>query len=265
MYLLKKSLLIAFAGLLVGCAVNPITGQAELMFFGIDQDIEIGRTYSPEIQEQLGGPVDDPQLQQYVNRVGQSVAQVSHRPDLPYEFTVVDDDSMNALALPGGPIFITRGMLEQLDSESQLAGILAHEVAHVVARHGTAQMSRQIGMELVLNAVIGDEAPQGLMTVAQVGSQILTLRYSRDQERQADIAGIDYMVDAGYNPYGMKHVMQTLERLTAARPPEFLATHPSPENRVGYIEERILERYPEYEDIRQGTEQYRLNVLNRLN
>jgi len=248
-----------------GCAVNPITGKTELMLLSPDQDIEIGQAYAPEIKEQLGGPIDDHQLQQYINRVGQSVAATSHRPEMPYEFTAVNEESLNALALPGGPIFITKGMLLQLETEDQLAGILAHEVAHVVARHGAAQMSRQIGMDIVLSAVVRDEAPRGAMTVAQVGRQIINLSYSRDQERQSDIAGIDYMVEAGYNPYGMQQVMEMLEQAAGVRSIEFLSTHPSPENRVQYINARIRERYPQFDNVRTRTQDYNRNVLDRLN
>ncbi len=120
--------------LFVGCAVNPITGEEELMLFGEDQDIVIGRKYAPELEKQLGGRIANEGLQDYMDGVGQKIARISHKPDWEYHFVALEHESVNAFALPGGYIFITRGMLEKLQTEAQLAAILAHETVHVVAR-----------------------------------------------------------------------------------------------------------------------------------
>ena len=136
--LISVFFILAFAS---GCAVNPVTGKEQLMFVSPKQDVEIGKKYAPEVEEQLGGRIENPVIEQYINAIGQKVARVSHDPDLKFTYIALNDDSMNALALPGGYIFITRGMLEKLENESQLAGILAHETLHVTARHSAAAIS----------------------------------------------------------------------------------------------------------------------------
>lgn len=114
--------------LCTGCAINPVTGEEQLMLISEQQDIEIGRKFAPEVEKQMGGRIANESLQNYVDSVGQRIARVSHKPDLEYHFSAVEDKSINAMALPGGYVFITRGMLEKLMTEAQLAGILAHEI-----------------------------------------------------------------------------------------------------------------------------------------
>jgi predicted Zn-dependent protease len=188
--------------LCTGCAINPVTGEEQLMLVSEQQDIEIGRKYAPEVEKQMGGRIANESLQNYVDSVGQKIARVSHRPDWEYHFAALEDKSINAFALPGGYIFITKGMLEKLTTEAQLAAILAHEITHVVARHVSANMSREIGISILLSAVISDKTPEGVLTATELGRQILGLQYSRKDEQEADLGGLDYMVWAGYNPYG---------------------------------------------------------------
>ena len=140
--------------LCAGCATNPITGKQEFMLIPEEQDIRIGQKYAPEIEKQMGGRIANDALQNYINSVGQKVANVSHRRSWQYHFTALEDDMINAFALPGGYIFITKGMLKQLTTESQLAGILAHETAHVVARDTAVLMSREIGIGILLSALL---------------------------------------------------------------------------------------------------------------
>ncbi len=250
--------------LISGCFTNPITGQEELMLVSEQQDFEIGRRYAPEIETQMGGRIPSPVLQNYVNSVGQKVAAVSHRPDYDYHFVALDHEMMNAFALPGGYIFITRGMLEKLESEAQLAAILAHETAHVVARDTAAAMSRDIGINVVLSAVTSEETSGTLSTVADVTNQILGLSYSREDEKTADLAGLDYMVAAGYNPNAMVETMKMLNAENDSRPIEFFSTHPSPENRIAYLEEKILLNYFQPERLKSGKEDYKNYVLDEL-
>ncbi len=249
-----------------GCATNPLTGEDELMFFGPDSDIELGKKYAPELQKQMGGPVPDDALQNYIAQVGRSVSSVSHNPEWEYEFTAVQDDMVNAFALPGGKIFITRGMLEKLSSEAQLASILAHETAHVVARDTSAAMSRQIGMTLLLAAAVSQTDSRAAASMAQLTAQIISLKYSRTDERQADIAGLDYLVKAGYNPAAMVETMEILNELAAEgdRPPEFLSTHPNPENRVQYLSNRIESVYYGLPNRKIGRADYKKYVLDVL-
>lgn len=262
-----KTLLLSLCfvfSVLAGCFTNPITGKAELMFISEQQDIEIGRKYAPEVEKQMGGRIANQKLQGYIDSVGQKVAGVSHRPDLDYHFVALDHESMNAFALPGGYIFVTRGMLEKLDSEAQLAAVLAHETAHVVARDTAAAMSKDIGISLVLSAVTSEETSRTVLTVADVTNQILALSYSREDEKTADLAGLDYMFAAGYNPYGMVETMQMLQDENEFRPIGFLSTHPNPENRIGYLEEKILLSYFQPERLKSGKEDYKKSVLEEL-
>jgi predicted Zn-dependent protease len=265
--MIRKTLLISLlfvVCLISGCYTNPITGRDELMLVSEQQDFEIGKRYAPEVETQMGGLVPSPVLQNYVDSVGQKVAGVSQRPDYDYHFAALDHESMNAFALPGGYIFITRGMLEKLESEAQLAAILAHETAHVVARDTAAAMSRDIGINVVLSAVTSEETSGTLLTVTDVTNQILGLGYSREDEKTADLAGLDYMVAAGYNPNAMVETMKMLKAENDSRPIEFFSTHPNPENRIAYVEEKILLNYFQPERLRTGKEDYTKYVLDEL-
>lgn len=251
--------------LCAGCAVNPISGEEELMLFSQDQDIQIGRQYAPEVEKQMGGRIVDESLQRYIDKVGQKIARVSHRPEWEYHFTAVKHKSVNALALPGGYVFITKGMLQKLTTETQLAGILGHEVAHVVARDSTAALSRMQVMDILLAAVTYAKTPEGAETVARLTHLILYLQYSKKDEQEADLAGLDYMVQAGYHPSGMVETMQMLQDQQEVRPIEFFSTHPAPENRIAYLTQSTQARYSSLEGLKIGAEDYRRSVLEQLN
>ncbi len=248
----------------VGCATNPITGRQELMLFSPQQDIEIGRKYAPEVEKQMGGRITDQTLQNYIDGVGQRIAAVSHNPDFEYRFVVLNHESINAFALPGGYVFVTRGMLEKLESEAQLAAILAHEVAHIVARDTMNVMSNQIGIDILLSAATSENTPAGVTTAANLTNQIIGLRYSREDEQTADLAGLDYMSWTGYNPYAMVETIQMLQSLHESRPIEFFSTHPSPENRLGYLTQKIQTQYPNVTTLKVGRQDYQTYVLQNL-
>jgi predicted Zn-dependent protease len=253
-----------FVFLCVGCAINPITGEEELMLFSQDEDLQVGLKYAPEINKQLGGEIPDEQLQRYVDSIGQRVASVSHRPDIEYHFRVVQEKSVNAFALPGGYIFVTKGILQHLKTEAQLSGVLAHEVAHVVARDTMAAMSREIGINVLLGAVVASDAPSGAVRMADLTAQILLLKYSRQDEIEADLAGMDYMVKAGYKPTAMVDTMQMLQEQQKVKPIEFFSTHPNPVNRIEYLQERIALRYSQLDTLKVGEDDYRSAVLEKL-
>jgi predicted Zn-dependent protease len=250
--------------LLVGCAVNPISGEEELMLLAESEDVKLGMSYAPEVEKELGGKIADEALQSYIDNIGQRIARVCHRPDWDYHFTAVDHESVNAIAVPGGYIFITRGMLEKLSTEAQLAGILGHEVAHVVARDSAAALSREYGMAILLGAIQAAGASGDAMRVATYTKQILSLRYSRKDEQEADLAGMDYMVRAGYNPSGMVETMQILRDLQQVRPIEFFSTHPLPQNRMMYLSQRISSKYSGARGLKVGKEDYQQRILARL-
>jgi predicted Zn-dependent protease len=256
-------LLVPVLLLSLGCATNPITGESQLMLFSEEQDIELGRSYAPEVEKEMGGKIQNLTLQNYIDGVGRKVAGVSHKPYFDYHYTALEDKSVNAFALPGGYIFITRGMLEKLENEAQLAAIFGHETVHVVARHSSAQISREIGIEIALSAV-SSKAPAGAMQVADITRQIVGLGYSRGQEKQADLTGLDYMVKAGYDPHAMVETMQMLEAESQGGQIEFLSTHPSPENRVQYIAQTIINRGYQNLNLKVGQEDYKKHVLDEL-
>ena len=255
--------LISICSIMAGCATNPVTGDTQLMLISPQQEIEIGRQYSPEVQKQLGGPISNPQIQSYIAGVGAKIARVSHMPDLEFHYTAVNDKSINAMALPGGHIFITRGMLQNIRTEAQLAAILAHETVHVTARHSADAMSKQIGLSILLSAVTSEKTPQTLVTVAELGTQILSLKYSRSAEYEADTFGLDYMASAGYNPIAMVELMEILESQNSVRPIEFFSTHPSPTNRKEKIREHIAAMSPPVGQAT-GPADYKKNVLEKL-
>ena len=259
-------LILLSALLLPGCAINPVTGENQLMLMSPTQDIEIGQKYGPILEKELGGKIEDDALCRYIDSVGQKIAKVSHSPNLRFTFSPVNDEMLNAMALPGGYILITRGMLEKIQTEAQLASVLAHEALHVTARHTAVAISRQIGMEILLSAALSQTSSQGAATAAQLGSQLVGLKYSRDNEKEADKYGMDYMVKAGFDPMGMVETMDMLNRENEVRPIEFFSTHPSPENRRENLLRHIgIRGYDNnYQGLKVGKEQYKKNVLDVL-
>ena len=250
--------------LLSSCAINPATGDEEMMLFSPEKDVALGRKYAPYIEKELGGRVPDENLQNYVNQIGQRIARVCHRPDLSYYFAAVDEEGANAIAVPGGYVYITRGLLKELKSEAQLAAVLGHEVGHVVARDTMAAMSRQIGMTAILAAAAVGDAPGDVTGATAFISGVLSLQYSREDEEDADKTGMSYMVQAGYDPNGMVETMKVLQELQTYRPIEFFSTHPNPESRIAYLEERIARRHAGMGGLKVGTEEYAQKVLTPL-
>jgi predicted Zn-dependent protease len=247
-----------------GCHVNPATGDEELMFFSLDQDVRVGQKYAGPVAKELGGRIPDENLQRYINDVGQRIARVCDQPDLSYHFTAVEDKMVNALALPGGYIFITRGLLKEMKTEGQLAAVLAHEVSHVVARDTMAALSRQLSMTALVAAAAVSGAPGRAVVAADFVSTMLALQYSRDDEREADLTGLSYMTHAGYDPNGIVEAMQILDELQTVHPIEFFSTHPGPESRIAYLKGRIADRYSNLGPLKKGQQEYEEAVLARL-
>jgi predicted Zn-dependent protease len=256
-------LILSVWALAAGCTTNPVTGENQLMLVDEAWELQVGRQYSPEVQKQLGGRIANWQLQNYVTSVGQKITVVSHLPGLEFHYVAVNDESVNAMALLGGYVFITRGILEQLASEAQLAGVLAHETAHVTARHAAASVSSQMGIDLALSAA-GQNASSGVTEIARLGSGLIGLHYSREQEMQADMIGLEYMVKAGYSPYAMIETIEMLQRQNELRPIEFFSSHPDPANRkTSILEHMNANVYPPNLNI--GEAEYAKFVLENLN
>jgi predicted Zn-dependent protease len=227
------------------CAVNPATGEREFSLVSEAQEIEIGRGSDPAITAQMGGVYGDSALQRYVRGLGLEIAAAGERPALPWSFKLLDDDLVNAFALPGGFVYITRGILANMNSEAELVAVLGHEAGHVTARHTAGQITRmQLGQLGLGVGMIFSETVREYGQAAATGMQLLFLAYGRDDERQADMLGYRYMTRLNFNPEGMSNVMRMLQSTSASAEgsvPTWLSSHPDPGNRVEANEQRIAE------------------------
>ena len=230
-----SSIIVIVFILLDSCAKNPVTGKNELMLLSKDQEIAMGKQSDPEIVA-FFGLYQDERLQNFIDQKGKAMAAVSHRPDLPYEFKIVDSPVVNAFAVPGGFVYFTRGIMAHFNNEAEFAGVLGHEIGHITARHSAKQYSRamlgQVG--LVAGSVISPEFAQ-FADIAQTGLQLLFLKFGRDAESQSDKLGVEYSTKIGYDATEMATFFSTLDRLSSqgdgGEIPSFLSTHPDPADR----------------------------------
>jgi len=231
---------------IVACATNPATGKKEFSLMSEAQEIELGKNMDGEVRREMG-LYEDAELQRYVESVGLRLARASQRPNLPWHFAVVDEPAVNAFALPGGYIYLTRGILPFLDSEGELAGVLGHEIGHVTARHSAQQYTKAtsagLGVQL-LSIFVPEARPFQGLTETALG--VLFLKYGRDDELQADRLGVDYTAKTGWNPAGVGNMLRTLARLDEASGsrrgvPNWLSTHPAPADRVEKVQAYISE------------------------
>lgn len=237
----SRCLALFLVALVSACSVNPVTGNKELTLMSAEQEVMQGaRLYGGYQQQQGGKYVVDPELTLYVNSVGQKLARVSDRPDLPYEFVVLNNGVPNAWALPGGKIAINRGLLTLLEDEAQLAAVLGHEIVHAAARHSARQMTRStllnVGLMAAGVAAQSTEYGEWIMAGAGVGANAWQAHYGRDQELEADQYGVQYMVKAGYDPQGAVELQETFVKLSEGRQGGFMenlfASHPPSAARV---------------------------------
>jgi len=236
---MRRLLPTALLGLLLACATNPVTGKREISLMSEAQEISIGQENHPQILAEMGQH-RDPGLQQYVSGIGLKLAKTSERPNLPWTFTVVDQPVVNAFAVPGGFIYITRGILAYLDNEAQLVGVVGHEIGHVTARHSAQQYTRAAGGQIGLLA-LGIFVP-GAQQFGQLGAQalgLLFLKYGRDDELQSDSLGAKYAAANGWDPRAVPQFLATLGRLSEGSEkgiPNWLSTHPEPASRVDEVQ-----------------------------
>ncbi len=233
--------------LTTGCVTNPVTGKSELSLMSEQQELAMGKqNYLPSQQSQGGTYAVDPSVQAYVNSVGQKIARISHRPELPYEFVVLNNGVPNAWAMPGGKIAINRGLLVQLEDEAQLASVLGHEVVHVTARHAANQQTQGIllgaGTQVLGVATRESELSQLVMMGAGYGAAAWQAKYGRDDELQADKVGMNYMSTLGYDPQAAVELQELFVKMSDGKNQDFIsglfASHPPSQQRVAANRER---------------------------
>jgi predicted Zn-dependent protease len=229
--------------LISGCATNPATGKRQIMLVGEAQEIAMGQEADKEVASSLGLYPDEA-LQAYVASLGKELAAKGERPSLPWTFRVVDDPAVNAFALPGGYIYVTRGIMTHLNSEAELASVIGHEIGHVTARHTVSQITKSqlATLGLVAGMIVRPELAR-FGDLAQAGMQLMFLKFGRNDEQQADDLGLRYMTREDYDPREMVEVFSVLDRLGQTsgegRLPAWLSTHPAPANRAQRIQSEI--------------------------
>lgn len=246
--------LISFVMYLGTSSQNPITGEKQRVGISSQDEIALGLNAEPQMLRQYGGLVGDREARAMVDRVGgrllkaldRKLASQGRRNPYPFKFHLLNDNqTINAFALPGGQVFITAGLFRDLETEGQLAGVLGHEVGHVLARHGAQQLAKQQLTQGLVGAagVAGGSADSARM--AQAVGEMVNMKYGRDDENEADEWGVKLMADAGYDPRAMIGVMKILDRVSqGSKQPEILSTHPNPPNREKHIERVIKEEFP---------------------
>lgn len=242
---MKKTAILLLIILLsaLSCAVNPVTGKKELSLISESQEITLGKQTDVEVRQQYGAYAD-PELSAYVQSIGQALVPHTHRPQLAYRFAVLDTPVVNAFAVPGGYIYVTRGILALMGSEAELAVVLGHELGHVNARHGVRRMSEMMLVQVGL--AVGSALSETFAEVAGlagVGVQLLFLKYSRDDERQADALGVEYARKGVYNPGEMVAFFSSLGKLGdlsgGQALPGFLSTHPLTSERIEKVRQML--------------------------
>jgi predicted Zn-dependent protease len=261
--------LLAFTLWLGSCATNPATGQKQISLVSQSQEIQMGAEADKDVQTSMGY-YKDPALEAYIDQIGHKLAAVTERPDLDWHFHVVDSPEVNAFALPGGYIYVTRGILAVVNNEAQLAGVMGHEEGHVTARHSAQQMTNAqlANVGLGLGSIFSSGIRQYAGLAGQ-GLQLLFLKFSRSNETQADQLGVRYATRASYDPREIPATYQALGRLQAksgSTVPNFLQTHPDPGNREATTrqeaEQAIAGKDPK--TLRVGTADYKAKIAGMV-
>ena len=227
---------------------NPVTGEKQHVGLSQEQEVVLGLQSAPEMADQFGGLDPDESVQSDVAAIGNRIVSRSVAAKTPYKFqfhVLADPQTVNAFALPGGPVFITRALLSRLGNEAQLAGVLGHEVGHVVARHSSEQIAKSQLAQGLIGAVGVATSDQQAAQAAAFVAQMAQMKYGRQDELQADALGVDLMSSAGYDPSTLVDVMEILAKASGgSRQPEFFSTHPDPGNRAEKIRQQIAAKFP---------------------
>ncbi|PKN26862.1 MAG: peptidase M48 Ste24p [Deltaproteobacteria bacterium HGW-Deltaproteobacteria-21] len=253
------------AGAAIGCATNPVTGKSQLMLVSEEEEIQVDRQQSPFQYSADYGQIQDKSLNDYVRGVGRSLASRTHRAHMPYSFRGVNATYVNAYAFPGGSIACTRGILLSLENEAELAALLGHELGHVNARHTARQMSKGsltnilVGSVSAVAGVMADGLGQVAGALGNISAGALLASYSRDNEREADGLGMEYMVKAGYSPKGMVGLMEMLQSLSKSKPGAIemmFSTHPMSDERYQTAVETAQVQYASSQNLPLHRERY---------
>jgi predicted Zn-dependent protease len=246
--------IVALVGYFGSTQINPVTQEEQRVAMTVEQEIALGKQAAPEMEKEFGGLSQDQALRAKVSDMGNAIVQASDASKSPYQFefhVLGDQQTVNAFALPGGQIFVTEAMIKLLETDGELAGVLAHEIFHVVGRHSAEQAARaQLADGLTGAAVMAaydpnDPSSAGSAQVAQLISQMIGMRYGREDELESDNLGVTYMAQGGFDPRAMIGVMQKLEQAgNGQQPPEFFSTHPNPDRRIEQIQAAIDKQFP---------------------
>lgn len=239
-HLVKTLLYGALPGLLLlsACSRNPVTGKRQVILMSKEQEIALGQQSHPSVVASMG-LYDDKKLSAFINEKGKAMAQISHRPDLPYQFYIVDSPVVNAFAVPGGYVYFTRGIMAHFNNEAEFAGVLGHEIGHITAQHSARQQTSQLfgTVGLIAGSVLLDKTGQ-LTEAASQGLQLALLGYSRAHESESDKIGVEYSSKIGYDAHQMANFFATIKRISdnaGQAVPTFLSTHPDPGNRYSNV------------------------------
>ena len=234
---------------------NPITGEKQRVALKPEQEIALGYRSAAQMAAQMGGLSRNERAVAVVRRVGEKLARESVAARSPYKFSfnvLADPRTVNAFALPGGPIFITEGLLRLLKTEGELAAVLGHEIGHVIARHAAERLAKEQLTQGLIGAVAVGSGDYTATQLSQMVGSMINMKYGRDDELESDALGIRIAAEAGYDPRAMIRVMEVLAKASggSSRQPEFFSTHPAPENRSARIQAEISKRFPE--GVREG-------------
>ncbi len=265
---------------LSACTTNVATGESFFAGLSRDQELALGAQAAPQFTQEFGGEVKNAALQAYVRDLGERMSKLTEGdfPGMPWTFTLLDSDVLNAFALPGGKVFISRGLAKRMTNEAQLAGVLGHEIGHVTAQHISRRIGQQQLFQLGLglanvaasSAPAGSTAASGAQTILpalEVGGSLMLLKFGRDEESQADWLGLRYMSRAGYDPRGQLQVMMILRDASkgGASQPEWMSTHPLPQTRIDKIEELLRTDYASAQNGNFAEDRFRREFLAVLN
>lgn len=232
---LTRLLIIGFLAGGLACSRNPVTGKRQVILMSKEQEIAIGQQSHPSVVATMGLYENKP-MQDFINEKGKAMAAISHRPDLPYQFYIVDSPVVNAFAVPGGYVYFTRGIMAHFNNEAEFAGVLGHEIGHITAQHSARQQTSQLlgTLGAIAGSILVPQLGESLMQ----GAQVLFLKYSRDHESESDKIGVEYSSKIGYNAVEMAKFFGTIKRIqdnSGQQVPTFLSTHPDPGNRQSRV------------------------------